>query len=220
MRYFTCLLSPLVKSLLVIPLCLLGSSCPDKSEEREDRKNHPIWSEVNDSEDKLNEDHCIITKLGLSRLRFHVAKHQACFHAADCYPTSEKNILDTNKEQINWILTPNFYGCLTLEKFPKTSQIGMKSRAYDDQEGGIPPSFLEEWLAIDPIDYKEAILIVSTGVEGKLGVRELLKRNLKNKKEKGEIQDYKILRSKYAATYHNQCVKEGKRVFTFIHTGC
>lgn len=201
----------------IVPLCVLvATSCP--SEEQKIETLHPLWSELNESEDNLDKDKCTFTKLGTGGLRFHVTNHQKPFNSDGFCSKSENNIVQTDTKVYNWFVTPNFYGSVTEDKFPKTMQTGMKYRfCKDDKEGGVPLPFLEEWLSIDP-DYKETILIISTGLEGKLGVSESLKKALKDKKEKGEIQDYKILKSKYAVIEHNRCVKEGKKVFTFIHT--
>ena len=204
----------------MLPLFLLGSACPSESESEQPKASHPLWSDFNESEDKLDKDKCIVTKLGRAGLRFHVAGHQKCFNINDACNKSESNIVqtDTDRKVVDWILTPNFYGSLTKEKFPKTFEKGMISKVdNNDKEGGVPVSFLEEWLAIDPMDYTNAILIVSTGVEGKLGVSGLFKEALKAKKEKAKIKDYEILKSTDAIRVHNRYIKEGKKVFTFIH---
>lgn len=221
MRCFICLVSSLLKSLIAIALvCLLGaSSCPAEKQEFETL--HPRWSELNEPENELPKDKCVVTKLGLHKLRFHVTDDQQALHANDAALKSNDNIVQTDIRAINWVLTPHFYGSVTPEKFPQTMDCGMKYRFdSDDKEAGIPLPFLAEWLAVDPIEgYNKAIiLIISEGIEGKLGVSESLRKALESKKEKGEIQDYKILNTRHAVVQHNRYVKEGKKVFTFIHT--
>ncbi len=219
MPYCISFLSYLMRSLIVIVLLcvLLTSSCTDHEEVKENF--HPIWAYLNEKEDHLDEDKCIFTKFGGVGLRFHVTPHQTPFNLKDFYSEYQKNIIQTHTKVNNWVLTPNFYGSMTEAKFPKTLQAGMKYKFHsDNKEFGIPVEFLEEWLAIDPIDHKDAILIISTGIEGKLGVSELLKKALKDKKNKGEIKAYTILMSKHAVIKHNTYVKEGEKVFTFIHT--
>ncbi|CAH2559822.1 hypothetical protein [Cardinium endosymbiont of Oedothorax gibbosus] len=221
MRYFIYLLSSWKKSLIaIVPLCLLwASTCP--SEKKESETLHPRWEVINISEDNLDKDKCTITKCRLGALRFHVTDRQKCFNSNDSCAESENNIVDTqDTEENNWVLTPNFYGSVTKEKFPKTMQTGMKYKFKPNlsKEYGIPFSFLEEWLAVDPIDYKDVILIIATGIGGKLGVSEPLEKALEDKKGKGAIRDYRMLTTKGAIIRHNQYVKEGKKVFTFIHT--
>ncbi len=220
MRYSTSLLSSLVKALMaVFPLCLLGGSCPSESAKEQPSTFHPGWHVLNDSEENLDKDKCLITKCGLGVLRFHVTDQQKCFNPDDFDLKGEKNNIVQMKPGVAYlVLTPNFYGSVTEEVFPKTMRDGMKYRNFDDKKGGIPLSFLEEWLAVDPIDCKDAILIIATGIEGNLGVSESLKKALRDKKEKGAVQDYTILRSGEAVRAHNSYVKEGKKVFTFIHT--
>ncbi|WP_114910395.1 hypothetical protein [Cardinium endosymbiont of Sogatella furcifera] len=180
---------------------------------------HPDWEYLNELESNLPKNKCIFTKFGTGGLRLQVTHQQQPFNARDCFKQCEKNIIHTDQNVNSWVVTPNFYGSVTEEKFPKTMQTGMRYRFHkDDKADGIPLSFLEEWLAIDPaIDPKEAILIIATGIEGKLGVSDALKKALKDKQDQGAIKAYYIARSKEAVRLHNRCIKEGKTVFTFIH---
>ncbi|MCT4697406.1 MAG: hypothetical protein V3581_02330 [Candidatus Cardinium sp.] len=202
----------------MVPLCLLwAGACP--SEKQKDETLHPKWDQLNEPEDKFPENQCIFTKFGAEGFRLHVTHQQQPFNTRDCFKQFEKNIIHTDQNVNSWVVTPHFYGSVTEEKFPKTMQAGMRYRFdKDDTADGIPLSFLEEWLAIDSaIDPKEAILIVSTGIEGKLGVSDALKKALKDKQDQGAIKAYYIVRSKEAVRLHNRCVKEGETVFTFIH---
>lgn len=212
---------PFTKRLItIIALSYLcnASSCGCTHEQEQPQVFHPQWSELNLEEKKLPKDQCIFTKFGFAQLRFQVTNSQQPLHPNDNLLDCKKNIVQTDSSKLSWVLTPKFYGTLTKESFPKTFKEGMQYRAYKpDETGGIPLVFLDEWLAIDP-DSKEAIFIIATGLEGKLGVSEPLKEALKSKKEKKEIQDYFILRSTSAVEQHNSCVKAGKKVFTFIHT--
>ncbi|MGI2299710.1 hypothetical protein [Candidatus Cardinium hertigii] len=228
MRCFISLLLFLLKvSVLIIPVSFLGaSSCP--AEKQEVEVYHPRWSELNEPEEDLPEDKCLVTKLDLGRLRFHIARGQQPIHPDDAGFKSSNNMVHVDKvddavddeKAFNWVLTPNFYGRVTSEKFPKTIKYGMKYRGnHDDEEGGIPKEFLDEWWAIDPIegDIKEIILIIAKGIEGKLDISKSLQEALKKKKQNNEIQDYEILATRHAVMRHNKYVKEGKKVYTFIH---
>ncbi|WP_123662589.1 hypothetical protein [Candidatus Cardinium hertigii] len=199
-------------------MCLFGSSSCYNHEKDESEIRHPEWwvcNEDEDDEDKVPKDKCIITKCDFGKLRFHVTDHQQCLNAEVC-PKSEKNIVDfkaTDNKEGYWVLTPNFYGRVTLEKFPKT--LPLIKHKYNDKEGGMPAEFLEELLAID--DHKGAILIISTGLEEHLGVSQKLRDALKNKLKEGDIQGYKERNTYQAIKLHNRYVKEGKKVFTFIY---
>ncbi|MGI2262161.1 hypothetical protein ACRRVA_02540 [Candidatus Cardinium hertigii] len=208
---------------VIIPVCFLGaSSCPGEKKEMEDH--HPRWLELNESEEDLPEDKCRVTKLDLGKMRFHIASGQKPIHCNDATFQVKNNMVQTDKadsEAFDWVLTPNFYGRVTSEKFPETIKCGMKHRVnHDDKEGGLPKEFLDECCAIDPIkgDPKEIILIIGKGIEGKLAVSESLQEALKKKKQNNEIQDYEILTTTDAAKRHNKYIKEGKKVYTFIHT--
>ncbi len=205
----------------MLPLSLFwAGSCP--SDKVKHITPHPEWHVLNELENKLDKGKCIITKCGLKALRFHVTDRQKCFNPNGFGANVTGNIVQTDSETINVVLTPNFYGSITEEKFSKTIKEGMKYKHYYDEDkgkkAGLPLPFLEEWLAIDPINAQDAILIISIGIDGKLGVSESLDNPLKAKKKKGEIKDFRILETGYAIRRHNEFVKEGKKVFTFIHT--
>ncbi|WP_339043782.1 hypothetical protein [Cardinium endosymbiont of Tipula unca] len=200
--------------LLIYTLCFLGlSSCKDPKDEHT-RSCHPIWFWLNDDEKEIPKDRCIFTKLGWERLRCHVTDLQQCFNGND-FSKPEKNMVEVVGNIPGWVVTPSFYGSVTNEKFPKTMEIGIKHQ-YGSKEYGLPAQFLEELLAME--DHKEAIVIVSTGMEGQLGVSQELVNRIKKKKEKGEIENYFICRSTIAVATHNTYAKEGKKVFTFICT--
>ncbi|MGI2298872.1 hypothetical protein ACRRVB_03750 [Candidatus Cardinium hertigii] len=207
----------------MIPVCLLeASSC--SAEKQEIGVYHPRWSELNEPEKDFPEDKCLVTKLELGKMRFHIARDQKPLHDGDTAFKFNNNMVQTDKadkEAFDWILTPNFYGRVTSEKFPETIKSGMKYRVnHDDKEGGIPKEFLDEWLAIDPIEEgsKAIVLIIAKGIEGKLDISKSLQEALKTKKQNNAIQDYEILPTKHAVIRHNKYVKEGKKVYTFIHT--
>ncbi|UWW96503.1 MAG: hypothetical protein NMK33_03510 [Candidatus Cardinium sp.] len=207
----------------IIPLVLLvASSCP--SEKQKNQVGHPKWAVWNISEDNLDKEKCTITKCGFKALRFHPAPHQTPFKVNDFFTKFENNIIGTNSEY--WVLTPNFYGSLTKKNFPKTLE-AIKHRFNDNgrynKEDGVPEVFFKELLDIelnrkqDP-DPKQAIFIISTGIGGKLGVSESLKKFLKDKEKNGEILGYITPTTQLAIEKHNSYVKEGKKVYTFIHT--
>lgn len=217
-----CFLFLLGQMWFVLSLCLWGlSSCNSVGMEADCF--HPIWCYVNEDEgDQACKDKCMVTKFGWQKLRFHVSDVQKCLNSGDFCKLKE-NIVETNTDLVNWVLTPCFYGCVTNEKFPATMQAGIKYKynldkyKYNNGEMfGMPVQFLDELLAIE--DHKDAIVILSTGINDKLGISKALEEKLKIKKEKGEIQDYFIKKSVSAVALHNRYVKKGQKTFTFIHT--
>ena len=183
---------------------------------------HPIWRFLNQDEDKLDKDTNVITKLGLGRLRFHVTDQQEYLNDDMALNKNQNNIVDTDNIDDNWVLTPHFYGHVTKAAFPKTMAVGINHQ-YGDDARGVPEHFIEELLALKKddakqSDIKKAVIIISTGFDGRLGACQKLKDVLKQKKLAGEIQDYVICTSRYAALAHNKHVKAKNPVFTFIHT--
>lgn len=210
------LIFPFVKRFLWLGCalyCLGFSSCKDPKDEQV-KHCHPIWFWLNDDEQEVPKDRCVFTKLGWEKLRCHVTDSQQCFNGND-FSKSKKNMVEVVGGIPGWVVTPSFYGSVTHEKFPKTMEVGIKHQ-YGSQGHGLPAQFLEELLTIE--DHKGAIVIISIGMEGQLGVSKELVDMIKKKKEKGEIGDYAICRSAIAVESHNTHVKEGKKVFTFICT--
>jgi len=205
------------------PLCigLLGLLCWQCADPDIDYK-HPIWDLLNNSEDKLDEGQCVITKLGFKCMRFHATKSQQ--RLSDDFLTDEGSyIVEVPDSIIDIVLTPGCYTGVTDQKFPKTLQAGPMQYCFvkqdkDASDIGIPAVFLDELLGIDPMEAKDAIVIISTGITGKLVANKALIEQLKSKKKAGIIQDYEILRTAFAVHNHNKYVKQGKKVFTFIHT--
>ncbi|TDG95180.1 hypothetical protein [Cardinium endosymbiont of Culicoides punctatus] len=197
-------------------LCFLGLFACEKPKDTATSIYHPIWSELNDDEKDLPKDRCIFTKFGFERLRFHVTDGQQCFNTNEStFSKSEKNIIEIGKEITKWVVTPKFYGSVTSEKFPRTMQLGIKHK-YGGKKHGLPATFLEELLAIE--NAKDAIVILSTGRQGLLGISKELENMLQEKRKKGEIENYLICNSTKAIKEHNDYVKQGKKVFTFICT--
>ncbi|MBX9889987.1 MAG: hypothetical protein K2X94_01815 [Amoebophilaceae bacterium] len=200
--------------LLLCCIGLLTGTCKDIQPPHTDE--HPIWNYLNEKEEDLPEDKSIITKLGFQRMRFHVTAQQQCLTPTLIPP--DKNIVQiTENETKDLVLTPSRYGAVTLEKFPKTLKDRMPYR-YGHKTGGMPASFLEELLAIDPDNAQEAIVVIATGIKGYLGISKELEEALQEKKKRGVIKDYIVVKTAHAVNYYNKYVKEGKKVFAFIHT--
>ena len=64
------------------------------------------------------------------------------------------------------------------------------------------------------------VIIVSTGVEGALGIHDATSRYLAFLKKQGTIQAYYILRSEAAYQKYNACVRAGQAVGCLLHTTC
>ena len=200
--------------LLLCCIGLLFSTCKDIEPSPTDE--HPMWNYLNENEKELPADKSIITKLGWQRIRFHVTAEQHCFTPNTMQPTN--NIVEiTENETTDLVLTPSCYGAVTLEKFPKTFQAGMPYR-YGHKKGGLPASFLDELLALDTNNDKEAIVVIATGIKGYLGVSKELQEALQEKKKAGMIKNYIMEKTAHAISYYNTYVKDGQKVFAFIHT--
>lgn len=64
------------------------------------------------------------------------------------------------------------------------------------------------------------VVIVSTGMDGALGVSPLTESYLKELKIEKRIEDFYILNSRQVPGTHNNCVEAGKRVYTLLHSTC
>ena len=65
------------------------------------------------------------------------------------------------------------------------------------------------------------VVIVSTGVHDDLGVNDETEKYLKKLKKENKIGEYHILNSKKEVpNMHNKRVKDGKKVYTLLHTTC
>ncbi|HLP34618.1 MAG TPA: hypothetical protein VK133_01335 [Amoebophilaceae bacterium] len=202
-------------SLPMVSMCMgVGwISCQSTKEEQAEVW-HPIWFALNADEKLIHHNQCIITKMGWEAIRFHPADTQECLTPA-AFQSNRAHLQEANHTATYLVFTPSFYGALTKAHFPRTLQQGIQYK-HGGKVGGLPESFLEELLALE--DVPEATVILATGMEGRLGISSALEAALKKKKEAGAIQDYKLLKSIAAVTYHNQLVKEGKKVYTCIHT--
>jgi hypothetical protein len=203
-------------SLLMGSICMGIAlvACHHTKEETEEGW-HPKWFALNADESKIPSDQCIITKMGWETIRFHTTNKQKCL-TPDAFLPNRNNFQEANDTATYLVFAPSFYGALTEAYFPRTLQEGIRYKN-NGKVGGLPESFVEELLALEE-DGRAATVILATGMEGRLGISQPLEMALKKKKKEGAIQDYKLLKSIAAVNYHNQLVKEGKKVCTFIHT--
>lgn len=175
---------------------------------------HPLWFALNADETQPPADQCVVTKMGWEAIRFRPGRTQLCL-TSEAFRTDRKKIRETIPTATYLVFTPSFYGALSQKHFPRTLQAGIRYKN-GGKTGGLPEPFLEELLALE--DARDSILILATGMKGRLGIDEALEMALKQKKEAGEIQDYKIRTTIPAVEYHNRLVQAGKRVHTFLHT--
>ena len=66
----------------------------------------------------------------------------------------------------------------------------------------------------------DIVVIVSKGMDDKLGVNQKTEEYLKQLKDEDKIGAYHILNSQLVPATHNKCVGEGKRVYTLLHPTC
>ena len=100
-------------------------------------------------------------------------------------------------------------------------RVGVISHLYPRSQNrgtGVLPYAVKELLRGAPDE--NVVVIVSVGMLEELGVSPDTVYYLRGLKESSKIDDFHILHSQKVREKHNSCVKEGKKVYTLLHSTC
>ena len=134
----------------------------------------------------------------------------------------------TSKETTNrkdWWFTPQGCGIWDYKTFGEEYKVGDEeiTHLWGKQESktntGVLPYAIKGLLK--KAQGSNIVVIVSIGVRGALGISQEAEDYLKKLRDEDKtIEKYYILNSREVPAIHNECVKNGKQVYTLLHTTC